>query len=177
MSVGEPELKLVISKEQIAERVLAMSREISQAYQEKDVVLVGVLNGVFMFIADLVKNLTVPVRIDFIRLASYGSESESSGRIVMTKDIETDLTGKHVLIVEDIVDSGLTLQWLRKHLNTQNPVSVKCCVLINKLERREVAEHPEFVGFNVEQGFLVGYGLDYDGRYRQLPAIYHLETV
>ena len=136
--------------------------------------LVGVLNGVFLFFAELVKNLSVPARIDFIRLASYGSGTETSGKVLMTKDVEYDLNGRDALIVEDIVDSGLTLNWLRKHLTDLGACSVRTAALINKLERRNIPVEVDFIGFTSESGFLVGYGMDFDGRYRGLPAIYDL---
>ena len=170
----EPEKKLIFSKQQIDDTVRRLARDISRAHTGQELLLVGVLNGVFMFFADLVRYLAMPVRIDFIRLASYGREATSSGRVLMTKDVETDLTGRHVLVVEDIADSGLTIEWLRKHLLELGAASVEVCVLINKLERRDVDVKLDYVGFEVQHGFLVGYGLDYDGRYRNLNQIYHL---
>jgi hypoxanthine phosphoribosyltransferase len=170
----EPEKKLVFSKQQIDEAVRRLARDISRTHAGREIILVGVLNGVFMFFADLVRYLAMPVKIDFIRLASYGQNATSSGRVLMTKDVEHDLTGKHVLVVEDIADSGLTIEWLRKHLRELGAASVEVCVLINKLERRDVEVQLDYVGFEVQQGFLVGYGLDYDGRYRNLNQIYHL---
>ncbi|MEW6266152.1 MAG: hypoxanthine phosphoribosyltransferase [Thermodesulfobacteriota bacterium] len=167
-------LELVISRQRIAAKVTHLARRISQDYAGQELVLIGVLNGVFIFISDLARKLTIPTRVDFIRLASYGSESASSGRIEMTKDVETDLEGRAVLIVEDIVDSGLTLHWLKNHLAERGAISVKTCVLINKLERRTLPVELDYVGFEVEKGFLVGYGLDYDGQHRCLPEVYHL---
>ena len=170
----EPEKKLVFSKQQIDEAVRRLARDISRNHAGRELVMVGVLNGVFMFFADLARYLAMPVQIDFIRLASYGKDTTSSGRVLMTKDVETDLTGKYVLVVEDIADSGLTLQWLRKHLEELGASSVEVCVLISKMERRDVDVKLDYVGFEVEKGFLVGYGLDYNGRYRNLNQIYHL---
>lgn len=169
-----PELKLVFSEERIQERIGEIAAQISNDYAGSEVLVVGVLNGVFMFYADLLKKLTIPVRVDFIRLASYGSETESTGRILMTKDIETELTGKHVVVLEDIADSGLTLNWLRRHLVARGAASTRVCVLVNKLERRGVEVDLDYVCFEVQEGFLVGYGMDYDGRYRHLKEIYHL---
>ena len=169
-----PEMRLVLPRNRIKERVHTLAQDISTAFTGRDLVLVGVLNGVFMFMAELAKQLTIPARVDFIRLASYGQGSETSGRVEMTKDVETDLKGKHVLIVEDIADTGLTLKWLRDHMLGLGADSVATCVLINKTERRDHTLHLEYVGFEVEEGFLVGYGLDYNGMYRCLPEIYHL---
>ena len=170
----EPDKRLVFSRDQIEEKVRELAGRVSQAYAGRDLVLIGVLNGVFMFFSDLVKHLTIPVKVDFVRLASYGSGSKSSGQIKITKDVELDLSGRDVLIIEDIADSGLTLDYLVKHLARVSPGSVKICALINKLERRDVPVDLEFVGFEVEEGFLVGYGLDFNEQYRYLPEIYHL---
>ncbi len=173
MKYSEPEMRLVISEGQIERRIQVLAKEISKEYKGRDIILVGVLNGVFMFFADLVKAMSIPVRVDFIRLASY-THSESSGQIQMTKDVETDLSGAHVLIIEDIVDTGLTLSWLKKHMQDLGASTVKACVMVNKLERRNITVDLDYVGFNVDKGFLVGYGLDYDGRYRDLSEIYDL---
>jgi hypoxanthine phosphoribosyltransferase len=172
--MNEPEKKIVLSNDQIMSRIGELARDISKDYADKDLVLLGVLNGVFMFFAELAQNLTVPAGVDFIRLASYGADSSSSGRVVMTKDVETDLTNRDVLIVEDIADSGLTLNWLREHLGKLGAASIATCVLIDKMERRSVTVPIEYTGFNIQEGFLVGFGLDFDGRYRCLPDIYHL---
>lgn len=169
-------MKIVFSKDEIENRIKALAHEISKDYAGKDLVLLGVLNGVFMFFSDLAKNLSIPAGVDFIRLASYGAEMDSSGRVVMTKDVETDLTGRHVLIIEDIVDSGLTMNWLKKHLANLGAESIKTCVLIDKHERRNIEISLDYVGFEVNEGFLIGYGLDYDGKYRCLPEVYHLEA-
>ncbi|MBW1709072.1 MAG: hypoxanthine phosphoribosyltransferase [Deltaproteobacteria bacterium] len=172
--MSEPEKKLVFSQSQIENRVRGLAKEISQAYQGKDLVLVGVLNGVFIFLSDLVKEMTIPLKVDFVRLASYGPGSVSSGKVEMKKDIEQNLEGRHVLIVDDIADGGLTLDYLKKHLTAHKPASIKICVLIDKKERRSVPVEIDFTGFEIERGFLVGYGLDYDEQYRYLRDIYHL---
>lgn len=168
------EKKLVFSSGQIQEKVRELARTISQDYQDKEPILIGILNGVFMFFADLVRNLDVPVRIDFIRLASYGCESRSNGNVSMVKDVELDISGRDVIVVEDIVDSGHTLAFLRDHLKGKNCRSVRMCVLIDKHERREQKIDVDYLGFQVQQGFLVGYGLDFNEQYRYLPDIYHL---
>jgi len=172
--VSEPEKKLVFTQSQIESRVKELAEEISKVYQGKDLVCVGVLNGAFMFLSDLVKGMTIPLKVDFVRLASYGSGSTSSGKIEMKKDVEQNLAGRHVLIVDDIADGGLTLDYLKKHLATLNPASIKICVLVDKKERRSVPVEIDFAGFQIEKGFLVGYGLDYDEKYRYLLDIYHL---
>ena len=168
------EKKLVFSSGQIQEKVRELARTISQDYQDKEPILIGILNGVFMFFADLVRNLQVPVRIDFIRLASYGCESQSNGDVCMVKDVELDISGRDVIVVEDIVDSGHTLAFLRDHLKGKRCRSVRMCVLIDKHERREREIDVDYLGFHVQQGFLVGYGLDFNEQFRYLPDIYHL---
>jgi hypoxanthine phosphoribosyltransferase len=169
------EKELLISREQISERVRNLAGQISHDYQGKEPLLIGILKGSVFFFADLVRELSVPVNIDFLRAASYGSEMESSGKIRITKDVESQVDGKPVILVEDIVDTGLTLTHLVKTIEAKNPESIKICALIDKLERREKAVCVDYCGFQIEKGFIVGYGLDYDERYRQLPEIYILK--
>lgn len=172
--MNNSQFNLVLSRDRINERVQALAAELSTKYAGTDVLFIGALNGVFIFIADLVRCMTIPISVDFIRVASYGTKDKSCGTIKMTKDIETDVRGRPVVIVEDIADSGLTLDWLKKHLTDRGATSIEICVLINKLERRDVDVQLDYVGFDVESGFLVGYGLDYNGQYRYLPEVYHL---
>jgi hypoxanthine phosphoribosyltransferase len=135
-----------------------------------------VLNGAFIFMADLIRQLSIDAfTIDFVRLSSYGNRSESSGQIRLLLDIESDIEGKDVLIVEDILDTGLTMAYLIEQLKSRRPRSVKTCIMIDKKERRQAVVTPDYVCHTVEQGFLVGYGLDYSGVYRNLPDIYHLK--
>ncbi len=169
------EKELVFSPEQIQDRVRELARTISDDYGHSEPVLIGILNGVFMFFSDLVKSLTIPVKIDFVRVASYGSSSQSDGLVRLVKDVELAVDGRDVLIVEDIVDSGHTLAFLREHLRDKSCRSVRFCALIDKSERREREISIDYSGFQVEKGFLVGYGLDYNEQYRYLPAIYHLK--
>lgn len=170
-----PDLKLVLDQEEIDQAVRALARRISDDYRDRELVLVGILNGAFIFLADLVRHLTIPVKIDFIRLASYGSGTSSSGEIRLTKELEIDVRHKDVLIVEDIVDTGFTLTYLIEHVRRLAPSSVEICTLIDKRERREAHVNVAYIGRTVAKGFLVGYGLDYAGNYRQLPAIYDLQ--
>jgi hypoxanthine phosphoribosyltransferase len=125
--------------------------------------------------ADLVKNLTLPVQIDFVRLASYGSRTRSQGKIRVTKSVELPLAGKEILVVEDIVDTGLTLEFLRNLLEKEGPKSIRFCALIDKKERRQVPINVDYTGFRVTEGFIVGYGLDFNEQYRNLPALYQLQ--
>jgi hypoxanthine phosphoribosyltransferase len=165
------ELIQALSRVDIQERVRFLGRSISKDYSGKNPVVIGVLKGAFIFLADLVRDISIPVRIDFIRLASYGEGTESSGTVEITKDIELKIDGQHVLVVEDIVDSGRTLAFLVRYLKGFNPLSVRICALINKTERRDRAVLVDYEGFNVESGFLVGYGLDFNEDYRTLPDI------
>lgn len=174
ISPDQATLKPVISAEEIQGRIAEMAQEISRDLKGRQVVLLGVLKGAFLFMGDLAKNLSIPAKTDFVRLSSYGDSDESSGTIVMTKPYEMDLSDHTVVVVEDIVDTGLTLKWLEENLLSQPNVEVKIAVLIDKAERREVDVAIDYVGFNVSEGFLVGYGLDYAEDYRCLPGIYEL---
>ncbi len=166
--------RLLISREAIARRVEELAAQISQDYRGQEVLLVGVLKGAFIFLADLVRAMDFPVEVDFVRLRSYGAGTQSSGAVEVTKDVEASLAGRPVLIVEDIVDVGLTLEFLRRHLLRKGPRSLKICCLIDKQERRQVDVPLDYVGFTVERGFLVGYGLDCGEKDRTLPEVYAL---
>jgi hypoxanthine phosphoribosyltransferase len=165
------EKKVLIPRTRIQERVRELGLQISQDYQKKEPVLVGILNGVVFFFADLVMSMTIPLRMDFIKASSYGSSMTSTGQIRMIKDVDLPLKGQDVIIIEDIIDTGLTLQWIAETLRRREPTSVKVCVLIDKRERREQQVSIDYCGFTVEEGFLVGYGLDFDEKYRYLPDI------
>ena len=173
-SMNKHEIRVVFTAEEIARRVKLLASRISEDYEGKEVVLVGVLKGAFIFLADLVRQLTIPIQLDFVRVASYGTGTESSGKIRITTDVELDLQGHDVLIVEDIVDSGLTTAFLKKHLASRKASSVKICTLLDKRERRAVSIPLDYVGLQLEKGFVVGYGLDCNEANRQLPGIYEL---
>jgi hypoxanthine phosphoribosyltransferase len=162
---------VLYSREAIRERVLELGEEVSRAYEGRDLVVVGVLKGAFVFMADLVRALRIPCRIDFVRVASYGSGMETSGRIELTKDIEIPIAGKDVLIVEDIVDTGFTLTYLVESLRSRNPRSLKVCAFLDKRLRRKVPFEADFVGFTMDDGFVIGYGLDFDEQGRFLPDV------
>jgi hypoxanthine phosphoribosyltransferase len=170
-----PQLIPVLEKDLIAEKVAGIAGKISADYADGDLILVGVLKGAFVFLSDLARQLSIPSQIDFIRVASYGAGSCSSGTISLSKDLEMDIEGKDVLIVEDIIDTGLTIRCLIDHLKSSRPRSVRVCTLIDKTERREIQFDPDYACHKVESGFLVGYGLDYAEDYRHLPGIYHLK--
>ncbi len=164
--------KLLYSRETIDERVKAIAEKISCDLEGKDVVLIGVLKGAFIFLADLARHLDIPHTVDFVRLASYGSRSVSSGTIKFSKDIETDIKGKEVVIVEDIIDTGASIAFLQDKLKERGASSIKVCAFIDKKQRRERDVSADYVGFFLEEGFVVGYGLDFDEKYRCLPGIY-----
>lgn len=166
---------LVISRKQIHDKVGELGARISADYTGKNLVMIGVLNGAFIFLADLVRSVTIPHQIDFIRVASYGKSSASSGSIRLAKDVEIDLREQHVLLVEDIVDTGATLAWLSDKFREHQAASVRICAFIDKKERREREVIIDYTGFTLEGGFLVGYGLDYAEQYRYLPEIYSLQ--
>lgn len=167
--------RCLIGREEIARRVQELGSQLSRDYAGRDPVFIGVLKGAFIFLADLVRALDFPVEIDFIRLASYGVGTTPTGEVRITKDVELPLRGRDVLIVEDIVDLGFSLNFLRQHLLTHRPRSLKICCLIDKKERREVEVPLDYVGFVVEKGFLVGYGLDCGEQGRTWPEVYVLE--
>lgn len=161
----------LLSEEQIQTRVGELAAQISNDYQGKEILLVGVLKGAFVFCADLLRRLTVPVQVDFMAVSSYGASTESSGVLRILKDLDASVTGRHVLLVEDIVDTGLTLRYLREYLERQDPASLKICTLLDKPARRQTPVQVEYVGFEIPDAFIVGYGIDYAQRYRSLPYI------
>ena len=160
--------EILIDEEQIRVRLAELSRQIEADYEGKDLLLVGVLKGAVMVMADLARELTHPLTMDWMAVSSYGSGTQSSGVVRILKDLDTDLTGRHVLIVEDIIDSGLTLSWLRANLNSRRPASVEICALLRKPEAAKVEVDVKYVGFDIPNEFVVGYGLDYDEKYRNL---------
>jgi len=171
-----PELIPVLNKDDIAQKVADVAKKISSDYKDGDLILIGVLNGAFVFLADLIRCLTInTLRVDFIRISSYGGESESSGKIRILNDIEMDIAGKDVLIVEDILDTGLTIDHLCKQLKLRQPRTIRICTMIDKLERRKVDLRPDYVCHQIESGFIVGYGLDYAEAYRNLPGLFHIK--
>jgi hypoxanthine phosphoribosyltransferase len=158
----------------LRERVKELGGEISNDYRDKNPVLVGILKGSFIFMADLVRQLTIPHQLDFIAVASYGSGKYASGVVRWLKDLGINIEGRHVIIVEDIIDSGHTLSYIRSNLLTRNPKSLKIVTLLDKKKRRKVNIPLKYVGFSIADRFVVGYGLDYDERFRNLPYIAQL---
>ena len=173
----EYRLNPLLSREQIDSIVKRLAERISSDYREKELILVGILKGAFMFLSDLVRHLQIPVKIDFVRLASYGTGMKTSGRIEITKDVELSVEGNDVLIIEDIVDSGRTLLFLKDRLNLAGPRSVRICALLDKKARREVDIEVDYLGKEVEDVFIVGYGIDFNENYRSLPEIYYVTPI
>jgi len=163
--------RILLSQEVIRERVTALGEQISRDYAGREVLAVGILKGAMIFLADLVRSITVPVQIDFVAITSYGSSARSSGAVRILKDLDESIAGRHVLVVEDIVDSGLTLNYLAANLAARAPASLKICTLLNKPTRRVVPVSVAYSGFDIPDEFVVGYGLDYAGRHRNLPYI------
>jgi hypoxanthine phosphoribosyltransferase len=169
------ERELLISRDRIQQRVKELALEITSDHLGTELVLIGVLKGAVFFFSDLARELKMPADIDFVRAASYGSSDTSSGIVRFTKDVEIEVEGKCLVVVEDIVDTGLTLAGILDEMRKKNPASVKVCVLVDKLERRKVDIPIDYCGFRIERGFVVGYGLDYDEKYRNLCEIYTLK--
>ena len=170
-----PELFPVLSKEDINRMISALAKEISADYEGRTLILIGVLKGAFIFLADLIRKLTIPVEVDFLRISSYESRTSSTEKIKLTKKIENDVQGKDLLIVEDIIDTGLTIEYLIQYVKSLNPLSVGVCTLIDKIERRRRGVKINYTAHTALKGFFVGYGLDYAENYRNLPEIYDLK--
>jgi hypoxanthine phosphoribosyltransferase len=162
---------VLISAEELRTRVTELGQQISRDYGDEVPVLVGVLQGAFLFMADLVRAIPGEITTDFIGLASYGGGSRSSGQVRILSDLSMPVEGRHVLIVEDIVDTGLTLSYLRRNIEARHPKSVKVCALVDKIERRQVEVRIDYVGFTIPNVFVVGYGFDIAGLYRNLPYV------
>lgn len=165
------EVDILYSREQISAKVKELGLRISQDYKGKDLLVIGVLKGAFVFMADLIREIDLPLELDFISVSSYGASTMSSGEVRIVKDLDYPLEGKDVLLVEDIIDTGLTLNYIREIFKKRNPRSVKICCLLDKPSRRESPVRAEYVGFSIEDHFVVGYGLDYAGKYRNYPAV------
>ena len=163
--------EILITEEQIKTRVVELGKEISEIYYGKDLLLVCILKGGVMFMADLARTITIPCQLDFMAVSSYGASTETSGIVRVLKDLDKSIQDRHVLIVEDVVDTGLTLQYLVNNLASRAPASLKICSLLNKQANRKVDISVDFIGFEIPDKFLVGYGLDYAGHYRHLPHV------
>ena len=167
--------EVLITEEEIQAKLAEIARRIEPDYADCEPLLVGVLKGAVMVVSDLARELTIPLKMDWMAVSSYGSGTESSGVVRILKDLDTDLTGRHVLIVEDIIDSGLTLSWLKQNLESRGPASVEICTLLRKPERLKSDVPVRYVGFDVPNEFVVGYGLDFDEQNRHLRDIIVLQ--
>ena len=167
----------MLSQEEIENKVTELAKQIEKDYEGQDLLLVGILKGASVFVADLMRKINLNVNIDFMSVSSYGSGTVSSGTVKILKDLDVDIKDKNVLIVEDIIDSGITLRNLYDTLMTREPRSLKLCTLLNKPARKKVDVNVDYVGFVIEDKFIVGYGIDYDEKYRNLPYIAIVEDV
>jgi hypoxanthine phosphoribosyltransferase len=174
-AVGE----VLIEEEPLQARIAELGSEISREYEGRDLLLVGVLKGAVFFMADLMRELSIPCEIDFMAISSYGAATDSSGVVRILKDLDTNIAGRDVLVVEDIIDSGLTLSYLMRSLKARKPASLEICALLTKPERREIEVPVKFVGFEIPNKFVIGYGLDFAERYRNLPyvAVLHPDLI
>lgn len=163
--------KVLISAEQVEKRVKELGQQLKEEYQGKELLVLGILKGSVIFLSDLIRAIELPLQVDFMAVSSYGKSTNSSGVVRILKDLDTDISGKHVLIVEDIVDTGLTMGYLVDILNSREPASLKICTFLDKPSRRESDIVPDYNGFEIPDEFVVGYGLDYAEKYRNLPYI------
>jgi hypoxanthine phosphoribosyltransferase len=163
--------KVLIEEDAVRVRVAELGAEISGDYATKDLVLVGVLKGAVFFMADLMRHLAIPCEVDFMAISSYGASTDSSGVVRILKDLDISIEGRDVLVVEDIIDSGLTLSYLTRNLESRNPASLEICALLTKPDRREIDVDVRYTGFEIPNEFVIGYGLDFGERYRNLPYV------
>jgi hypoxanthine phosphoribosyltransferase len=170
--VNDPAIgETLVSREDLQQRIAELGAEISRDYDGRELIMVGVLKGAVLFLADLMRHIEVPCEIDFMAVSSYGSQTETSGVVRILKDLDAPIADRHVLIVEDIIDSGLTLQYLMRNLKARNPASLAACALLTKPERLRVDLSPRYVGFEIPNRFAIGYGLDHAQKYRNLDFV------
>jgi hypoxanthine phosphoribosyltransferase len=167
--------EILVQPDQLQRRVRELGQQISADYEARNPLLIGVLKGAVFFLADLMREITCPCEVDFMAISSYGSATQSSGVVRILKDLDASIEGRHVLIVEDIVDSGLTLQYLMRNLGARRPASLEVCALLTKPDRRKVDLPTRYLGFEIPDKFAIGYGLDFDEHYRNLPYVAALE--
>lgn len=165
----------LISQKEIEAKVIELAKKIEKDYENQELLVVGVLKGAFVFVSDLVRNINLDLLIDFMAVSSYGMSTQSSGVVKINKDIEMDITGKNVIIVEDIIDTGLTLKYIKEYLSGKNAKSVRICTLLDKPSRRKCDVEVDYIGFEIEDLFIVGYGIDCKEKYRNLPYIAYVQ--
>ena len=163
--------QIIITEEEIRERVAALGAQITEDYRDREIFVICILKGASVFMSDLIRQIKVPLEIDFMSLSSYGASTKTSGVVRMMRDLDHEVAGKHILVVEDIVDTGLTLRYLRENLMVRKPASLKICTFLDKPSRRKVELVPDYCGVEIDDFFVVGYGLDYNERGRELPYI------
>ena len=166
--------EILITEEEIKNKITELGKKISKDYKGKNLILVGILRGAVIFMADLARKISIPMVFDFIAISSYGAETKSSGVVRILKDLDANIKGKDVLIVEDIVDTGLTLDYLLRMLKSRKPASIKVCTFLTKTARRKVNIKVDYSGFDIPNKFVVGYGLDYAGKFRNVPYVFTL---
>jgi hypoxanthine phosphoribosyltransferase len=172
---SQTKLSVLFTKDEIAATVKRLASEISRDYRDENPILIGILKGSFMFLADLIRQLNFPLEVDFVQLSSYGRGTKSSGKIKVVKSLQSEVKGRHVLVIEDIVDTGLTVAFLLEYLSRKGPASLKLCVLTDKPSRHQVPLNIDYLGLTVPDRFIVGYGIDWDEKFRYLPDICFLE--
>ena len=163
--------RIIITEEEIKKRVAELGAQITEDYKGKELFIVGILKGATVFMSDLIRQIKLPLELDFMSLSSYGASTNTSGVVRMLRDLDREIAGKHILVVEDIVDTGLTLSYLRESLMVRKPSSLKICTFLDKPSRRQVELQPDYCGIEIEDFFVVGYGLDFNEQYRELPYI------
>jgi hypoxanthine phosphoribosyltransferase len=174
MNIETKKWEVLCSEEQIASRLKELGAQLSKDYEGKNLLVVSLLKGSFIFCADLVRNITVPVKIEFMTTSSYGHGEQSTGSVKVVSDVNSNLEGYDVLIVDDITDTALTMSHVMSHLKAKNPSSIKCCVLLDKPSRRKVELVPDYCGFEIEDKFVVGYGLNFGDYYRNIPYVFNV---
>jgi len=172
MDIENKKRQILFTQEEIRNRVKELGKQITSAYQGKNLLIVSILKGGFIFTADLVREIDIPLKIEFMRTSSYEGELESSGNVQILYDLTTDIEGYDVLVVDDIADTGLTMKSILEHLRKRNPASLKCCVLLDKPARRKTELQADYVGFTIPDQFIVGYGLNYGDYYRNVPYVF-----
>ncbi|MCJ8342826.1 MAG: hypoxanthine phosphoribosyltransferase [Cetobacterium sp.] len=171
MNYKKIDVDVMISQEEIQKRIKELAREIEKDYEGKELICLGLLKGSIMFMADLLKEVNLPLAMDFMKVSSYHGGTDSTGVVKILKDVDLDITGKNILIIEDIIDTGLTLQYVKNFLGSKKPNEIKVCSLLDKPSRRKVEMVGEYIGFEIPDEFVLGYGLDYDEYYRNLPFV------
>lgn len=171
MSLYNDAESVLISKEQIAQKVKELAKILTEEYKDKNPLFICILKGSFIFFADLIREMNIPVEIEFMAISSYGTGSTSSGEVKVVKDTDKSLENRHVIIVEDIIDTGLTLSYLKNMLLSRAPASLKICALLDKPERREIEIEADYLGFKIPNHYVIGYGLDFAQKYRNMPDV------